>query len=192
MSLTIAEMALNVFGSLHNFSKTQVIHSNASYMNPEGKLFQINLREDSPKCEQDWWSLNFLRTYSDCIVTSGKILREEPHSFHQSYITDNGVRFVQTIINFAVWGGNLFWKKEAKAFGYPHKHLLDHLLQCKRRLQRYEVPQDSYVKDSKHWQIHKLPVRTTKHDPRSAQVILLEGNEFGIRGNWQLQPPNFN
>ena len=29
----------------------------------------------------DFWVLQFLRTYSDCIVTTGKILRKEPDAF---------------------------------------------------------------------------------------------------------------
>ena len=40
------------------------------------------INESSPKCKEDWWSVNFVRTYSDCILTSGKILRNEPNSYH--------------------------------------------------------------------------------------------------------------
>ena len=41
----------------------------------------MNINENSPKCAQDLFALNFLRTYADCILTTGMILRKEPDAF---------------------------------------------------------------------------------------------------------------
>lgn len=40
--------------------------------------------KESPRCLDDFWVLNFLRCYSDCIVTTGQILRDEPYAFDPS------------------------------------------------------------------------------------------------------------
>ena len=41
----------------------------------------MNINEHTPKCAHDLFSLNFLRTYADCILTTGMILRKEPDAF---------------------------------------------------------------------------------------------------------------
>lgn len=49
------------------------------YVNDKDEFFCLNIGEEStPKCAADLWVLNFLRCYSDCIVTTGQILRKEP------------------------------------------------------------------------------------------------------------------
>ena len=39
------------------------------------------MQAGAPYCPVDFWILQFLRTYSDCIITTGKILRKEPDAF---------------------------------------------------------------------------------------------------------------
>lgn len=41
-------------------------------------------------CPADFWMLQFLRTFSDCIVTTGKILRKEPDCFEPRVIKAMG------------------------------------------------------------------------------------------------------
>ena len=73
------------------FRHTKVIHSTACYVNKNGQLFTINLQAGAPYCPQDFFALQFLRTYSDCIVTTGKILRKEPDCFDTSVIRTMGL-----------------------------------------------------------------------------------------------------
>jgi len=80
MSHEVAEKALELFGSLHNFQHSKVIHSHLCYLKDK-KLHQIRNQATSFKCPEDWWALNFLRTYSDVLVTTGRILRDEPDAF---------------------------------------------------------------------------------------------------------------
>lgn len=44
-------------------------------------MFTINIQEGAPRCRDDFWMLHFLRTYADCIITTGQILRKEPRAF---------------------------------------------------------------------------------------------------------------
>lgn len=37
-----------------------------------------------PKCPEDWFLFNFFRTYSDVLVTTGKILRMDDNAFDPS------------------------------------------------------------------------------------------------------------
>ena len=65
------------------FGRAKVIHSAAVWENPnDGKLYSININDQAPKWRHDYWTLNFMRTYADCIVTTGKILRKEKMAFH--------------------------------------------------------------------------------------------------------------
>ena len=86
MSLSIADRTITMFGGPTLFRHSKVIHSTACYMNRHGQLFTINLERGAPHSPDDFWMLQFLRTYSDCIVTTGKILRKEPDAFDPSVI----------------------------------------------------------------------------------------------------------
>ena len=74
------------------FRHTKVIHSTACYANKNGQLFTINLQAGAPYCPSDFFLLQFLRTYSDCIVTTGQILRKEPDCFDTSVIGTIGLK----------------------------------------------------------------------------------------------------
>ena len=79
----VTNNVLNWFGGFQDFGRASVIHSAAVWQNPnDGKLYSININENSPKSKQDFWTLNFMRTYCDCIITTGSILRKEPLAFH--------------------------------------------------------------------------------------------------------------
>ena len=83
MSVKVVEQALKLFDGPQTFSRSKVIHSTAVYMNKSDQLYTINVGESgSPRCKEDFWLLNFLRCYSDCIVTTGAILRKEPEAFN--------------------------------------------------------------------------------------------------------------
>jgi hypothetical protein len=74
---------LNWFGGFQPFGQAKIIHSASVWQNPrDGKLYSININEQSPKSKHDFWMLNFLRCYTDCVLTTGKILRNEPLCFH--------------------------------------------------------------------------------------------------------------
>jgi len=72
------------------FRHSKVIHSTACYLNKHGQLCTINVQAGAPYCPSDFWVLQFLRTYADCIVTTGKILRKEPDAFDTSMIRSMG------------------------------------------------------------------------------------------------------
>ncbi len=87
MGPTIAEKALNLFEGAGVFNKSKVIHSTACYLNKDDQLLTINVGEKgAPRCLSDLWVLNFLRCYSDCIITTGQILRKEPHAFNPKVV----------------------------------------------------------------------------------------------------------
>ena len=48
-------------------------------------------KRGTPKCESDLWVLNFLRCYSDAIVTSGENLRAETDPFLPSQPAEVGL-----------------------------------------------------------------------------------------------------
>lgn len=80
---TVLNRAFSYLGGFGLFGQAKVIHCTAVWQNPRDNIFyQINLNEHAPKCHQDFWVLNFLRTYADCIVTTGSILRKEPLAFY--------------------------------------------------------------------------------------------------------------
>ena len=79
----VTDNILNWYGGFQPFGRAKVIHSQAVWQNQkDGKLYSININENSPKCKHDFWTLNFMRPYADCILTTGKILRDEPLCFH--------------------------------------------------------------------------------------------------------------
>ena len=53
-------------------------------------MFSINVQPGSPSNLHDFWVLHFLRTYADCIVTTGMNLRKEPNAFNPNAITQLG------------------------------------------------------------------------------------------------------
>lgn len=87
----VARKALACFGGLGLFRHTKVIHSTACLLGSRGELFTVNLQAGAPGCPADLWVLQFLRTYVDCIVTTGKILRTEPAAFDTSVIKSVGL-----------------------------------------------------------------------------------------------------
>ena len=80
---SVTKNALRLFQGFQYFGRSKVIHSAAVWLNPgSGKLYSMNINELTPRCREDFWTLNFLRTYADCILTTGQILRKEPNAFH--------------------------------------------------------------------------------------------------------------
>lgn len=79
----VFDRAHSYLGGFKLFGSAKVIHCAAVWQNPnDNNLYSININDESPKCKEDFWTLNFLRTYADCIVTTGSILRKEPMAFY--------------------------------------------------------------------------------------------------------------
>lgn len=81
VSLQVLDKVTKMIGGFDSFARAKVIHSAAVALKKDNKLYQININEHSPQSENDYFLLSFLRTYSDCIITTGKILREEDQAF---------------------------------------------------------------------------------------------------------------
>ena len=82
------------FGGFGLFGRAKVIHCAAVWQNPrDGKYYSMNINEEAPKCTEDFWTLNFLRTYADCIVTTGQILRKEPAAFDPGVLKPLGLPY---------------------------------------------------------------------------------------------------
>ena len=59
-----------------------VLHVTAVWQSPEGNYVTLKINENTPKSEEDVFALNLARARADVIITSGKILREEPDLTH--------------------------------------------------------------------------------------------------------------
>lgn len=82
MSLfTVEERIQGLFGASSG-AADGVLHPVAVCSGPDKRLFVLKIRPDSPKSEADFFSLNLARARADAIVTSGRILREEPDVSH--------------------------------------------------------------------------------------------------------------
>ena len=80
---SVTKNVIRLFQGFQFFGQAKVIHAASVWHNPgNGLIYSMNMNENTPKCKEDFWTLNFLRTYADCILTSGQILRKEPNAFH--------------------------------------------------------------------------------------------------------------
>lgn len=91
MNEKIAQKCHDLIGGPTLLRKSKIIHSTACYRNKNDQLFTINLQAGAPYCPNDFFILQFLRTYADCIVTTGRILRREPEAFDVSMIRTMGL-----------------------------------------------------------------------------------------------------
>ena len=148
---------LNWFGGFQPFARAKVIHSAAVWVNPnDAKLYSININENSPKCKQDFWMLNFLRTYSDCIVTTGNILRKEPLAFHPEVPKQLGLP-VETYFKkggkpIAILTGNLeknLWTSTNSNLVYSDARFKKHIIVKPSVKQRFESYSDSFSSEAK-------------------------------------------
>ena len=57
---------------------TGIIHATALWLRPDGGLLTLNINTDTPPSRHDRFVLNLARARADAIVTTGKVLREEP------------------------------------------------------------------------------------------------------------------
>ena len=89
MSQALMQKAIQLFDGPQVFARSKVIHSTSVYMNSQNNCFTLNIGEPgTPRCNEDFWLLNFLRCYSDCILTTGQILRKEPYCFEMGQIKE--------------------------------------------------------------------------------------------------------
>ena len=59
-------------------SATGVIHATAVWRSPGARLVTLNINPDTPPSRHDRFILNLARARADAILTTGKVLREEP------------------------------------------------------------------------------------------------------------------
>lgn len=78
---TVNERISELFGDLPG-ALQGVIHVVAVCKRPDNGLSVLKIRPESPKSEADFFSLSLARARADAIVTSGRILREEPDLTH--------------------------------------------------------------------------------------------------------------
>ncbi len=97
MPLQLIEKVKCVFGDLNLFKESKVMHSSSTILR-DGNLFQIKINEQSPKIDEDFFGVHFLRTYSDCILTTDMIIREEPKAFDVSPLTSMHVSSFNLVI----------------------------------------------------------------------------------------------
>jgi len=55
-----------------------IIHATAVWRGPSGDLVTLNINTDTPPSRHDRFVLNLTRARADAILTTGKVLREEP------------------------------------------------------------------------------------------------------------------
>lgn len=77
----VAMAASELFGGLGELKG--VVHVTAVWAAGAGSLVTLAINEDTPRCHHDFFSLNMVRASADAIVTTGKILRTEPHLEHR-------------------------------------------------------------------------------------------------------------
>ena len=80
-----------MFGGPHLFSHSKVVHSTACYLSDDNQMFTLKIQDGVPICKQDLFLLNFLLTYADVTITTGKILRDEPNAFDERVIQALGL-----------------------------------------------------------------------------------------------------
>lgn len=81
---TARDVALRIeeiYGSdLHT---TGLIHVTAVWHGGAGAYVTLEIRPETPRCQHDLFALGLARARADAILTTGKILREEPKLTHQ-------------------------------------------------------------------------------------------------------------
>lgn len=60
-----------------------VVHVTAVWEAGQGGLTTLAIGEGTPQCHHDAFALNWVRASADAIITTGKILRSEPHLQHR-------------------------------------------------------------------------------------------------------------
>lgn len=75
--LDVARAANDVYGT-DLASARGILHASAVWRSPDGGLFNLNINVDTPPSRHDRFVLNLARARADVIITTGKVLREEP------------------------------------------------------------------------------------------------------------------
>lgn len=94
MSDEVTDAALKHFGEFQYFRRTRVLHRHCLLLQRDA-LYQLNIDEGGPPPyynDQDWFQDHFMRTYSDCILTTFGRLRRAPALFDVRGVVDkNGL-----------------------------------------------------------------------------------------------------
>lgn len=75
--LDVERAVLEVYGT-DLLAATGVIHATAVWHSPDERLVTLNINSDTPPSRHDRFILNLARARADAILTTGKILRDEP------------------------------------------------------------------------------------------------------------------
>lgn len=65
-----------------------MVHPTACLEKDDGTLITININGKQPKNINDYFHLWYLRFESDCIIQTGKSIREEPDSYDVPNLPD--------------------------------------------------------------------------------------------------------
>lgn len=81
----VAVAASRLFGeepSTEGIHLRGVVHVTAVWEAGQGALTTLAIGDATPRCHHDFFALNWVRASADAIITTGKILRLEPHLEH--------------------------------------------------------------------------------------------------------------
>ena len=79
----VATNITNWFDGFQVFGRSKIIHQATVWQNyKDDQLYQINMNQNTPPCRKTFFTLNFLRTYADCIITTDSLLKSDPMAFH--------------------------------------------------------------------------------------------------------------
>lgn len=82
----VAAAAARLYGeesSAEGIRLRGVVHVTAVWEAGEGALTTLAIGDATPRCHHDFFALNWVRASADAIITTGKILRSEPHLQHR-------------------------------------------------------------------------------------------------------------
>ncbi|CDW72777.1 UNKNOWN [Stylonychia lemnae] len=92
MQTSLMSKAEQIFGDLSLLDSTKVMHSHAVVLK-DSKLNQIVFgAPGAPCCSLDLYFFNLLRIRAQCMITSGKIVRNDPYAFNTDFhLKKNGL-----------------------------------------------------------------------------------------------------
>ncbi|CDW72776.1 UNKNOWN [Stylonychia lemnae] len=157
MSEQVMESYQDLFADIQCMNRTKIVQQYLTYVN-DGKLFQINQTETTPKGTKYNWAVDFFRTYSDCILTTNKYMSNNlfdvsrtftKHKFDQKvYFNDQktkpiGIMMKNMQLNFYQTGSYLYKEKNFKKIILTKQQNLERYLEYQS--QQLQIGQDQFV-----------------------------------------------
>ncbi|CDW75546.1 UNKNOWN [Stylonychia lemnae] len=94
MQTSIQSKAEEIFGNLDSIvDKVNVFHSHAVFFKDKEFTQILTDQPGAPKNKLDLLFFNFLRTRAQCLITSGKIVRDDPYLYNIDFhLNGNGIK----------------------------------------------------------------------------------------------------